>query len=180
MLTQLNIDGVKINVLRSTVGNITESDVVLAKASSAIIIGFNLKVNAQIKEYAKTSGVEIRTYEIIYKIVEDMEAAMKGMLDPVYEEKILGTAIVRQIFKFSKVGSIAGSYVTDGSIKHTAKARVLRADKVVYEGSINTLQREKETVKEVKKGLECGITLADFNELQVDDIIQAYEMVQVK
>ena len=180
MLTQLNIDGVKINVLRSTVGNITESDVVLAKASSAIIIGFNLKVNAQIKEYAKTSGVEIRTYEIIYKIVEDMEAAMKGMLDPVYEEKILGTAIVRQIFKFSKVGSIAGSYVTDGSIKHTAKARVLRADKVVYEGSINTLQREKETVKEVKKGFECGITLADFNELQVDDIIQAYEMVQVK
>lgn len=180
MLTQLNIDGVKINVLRSTVGNITESDVVLAKASSAIIIGFNLKVNAQIKEYAKTSGVEIRTYEIIYKIVEDMEAAMKGMLDPVYEEKMLGTAIVRQIFKFSKVGAIAGSYVTDGSIKHTAKARVLRADKVVYEGSINTLQREKETVKEVKKGFECGITLVDFNELQVDDIIQAYEMVQVK
>lgn len=179
-LEKLDVEGVKVNVIRSTVGAITEGDIVLAKASNAIIIGFNIRPNNAIKEYAKENGVELRLYDIIYKVVEDMEAAMKGMLDPIFEEQIIGSAEVRQLFKFSKVGTIAGSYVTDGSIKRDAKARIIRDSITIFDGNINSIQREKDTVKEVKKGLECGITIENFNDIKVGDIIEAYEMVEIK
>ena len=179
-LEKIEVEGVKVKVLRSSVGAITESDIVLANASNAIIIGFNIRPNNSIRDYAKEQGVEIRLYDIIYKAVEDMEAAMKGMLDPVYEEKVIGNAEVRQLFKFSKVGTIAGSYVLDGVIKSNSKVRVFRDSAVVYDGEINSIQREKDQVKEVKKGLECGITVTNFNDIKVGDIIEAYEMVEKK
>ena len=177
-LEKIEVEDVRIKVIRSSVGAITESDVVLAKASNAIIIGFNIRPNNSIRDYAKENGVEIRLYDIIYKVVEEMEAAMKGMLDPVYEEKILGSAEVRQLFKFSKVGVIAGSYVIDGIIKNDAKARIIRDGVVVYDGQVNSLQREKDSVKEVKKGFECGITIENFNDIKVKDTIEAYELVE--
>ena len=179
-LQKIQVEGVKINVIRSSVGGITESDIVLAKASSAIIIGFNVRPSKAISDKAKEDGVEIRFYNIIYKAVEEMEAAMRGMLDPEFEEKILGEADIRQIFKFSKIGNIAGSSVTDGVIKRDAKARVIRDGVVIYDGKIGSLQREKDSVKEVKKGYECGITIDGFNDIKVGDTIEAYEMVEVK
>ena len=179
-LEKIEVEGVKVKVLRSSVGAITESDIVLAHASNAIVIGFNIRPNNSIKDYAKEQDVEIRLYDIIYKAVEDIEAAMKGMLDPEYEEKVIGTAEVRQLFKFSKVGTIAGSYIQDGIIKSNSKVRVIRDSAVIYDGEINSIQREKDTVKEVKKGLECGITITNFNDIKVGDIIEAYEMVEKK
>lgn len=179
-LLKLDVEGVKINVIRSGIGAITESDVVLASASNAIIIGFNIRPNNQIIEYAKDKNVDIRLYNIIYKVVEEMEAAMKGKLDPEFEEKVLGQAEVRKLFKFSKVGTIAGSYVIDGIIKRDSKARVVRDGVVVYDGNINSIAREKDQVKEVKQGLECGITIENFNDIKEKDIIEAYEMVEIK
>ena len=179
-LQKIEVDGVKINVIRSTVGSITESDIVLAKASSAIIIGFNVRPSKNIADKAKDDGVEIRFYNIIYKAVEDMEAAMKGMLDPEFEEKILGSAIIKQIFKFSKVGNIAGCSVSDGIIKRDSSARIIRDGVVIYDGKIGSLQHEKDSVKEVKKGYECGITIDGFNDIKVGDVIESYEMVEVK
>nr|MCM1371236.1 translation initiation factor IF-2 [Clostridium sp.]MCM1444622.1 translation initiation factor IF-2 [Candidatus Amulumruptor caecigallinarius] len=177
-LEKIEVEGVKVNVIRSSVGAVTESDIVLARASNAIIIGFNVRPNNSIKDYANEQGVEIRLYNIIYKVVEDMEAAMKGMLDPEYEEKVLGSAEVRQLFKFSKVGVIAGSYVTDGIIKRDSKARIIRDGSVIYDGNIGSVQREKDAVKEVKKGLECGITIENYNDIKVGDVIESYEMVE--
>ena len=179
-LEKIEVEDVRVKVIRSSVGAITESDIVLAKASNAIIIGFNVRPNNQIKDKAKDSGVDIRLYNIIYKAVEEMEAAMKGMLDPIFEEKVLGTAEVRQLFKFSKVGIIAGSYITDGIVKRDAKARIIRDGVVVFDGSINSLQRGKDAVKEVKKGLECGITIENYTDIKVSDVIEAYEMVEIK
>ncbi|MDD2181680.1 MAG: translation initiation factor IF-2 [Bacilli bacterium] len=179
-LERIEIEGVRVKVVRSSVGAITESDVLLAKAAKAIIIGFNVRPNNEMRNHAKENNVEIRLYDIIYKAVEDMEAAMKGMLDPVYEEKIIGSAEVRQLFKFSKVGTIAGSYVIDGSMKSTALTRIIRDGIVIYSGKIQSIQREKDTVKEVKKGYECGITIEDYNDLKVGDIVEAFEMVEVK
>ena len=179
-LEKIEVEDVRVNVIRSSVGGITESDIVLAKASNAIIVGFNVRPTNNIRDYAKENGVEIRLYNIIYKAVEEIEAAMKGMLEPVYEEKITGTAEVRQLFKFSKVGTIAGSYVTDGVIKRDAKARVIRDGVVVYDGDIGSVQREKDSAKEVKKGLECGITISNYNDIKVGDIIESYEMVEIE
>ena len=179
-IEKIEVEGVKINVIRSSVGAITSSDVVLAKASNAIIIGFNVRPSNDIKDKAKEEGVEIRFYDIIYKAVEEMEAAMQGMLDPEYEENVLGSAEIKQIFKFSKVGNIAGSSVTDGVIKRDSKARIIRDGVVIYDGKIGSLQREKDTVKEVKKGYECGITIENFNDIKVGDVIEAYEMVEKK
>lgn len=179
-LEKIDIEGVKIKVVRSGVGAITESDIVLSKASNAILIGFNVRPNNSIKDYAKDNGVEIRLYDIIYKAVEEMEAAMKGMLDPVFEEQILGSAEVRELFKFSKVGIIAGSYVTDGIIKRDAKARLIRDGIVIFDGNINSLQRGKDAAKEVKKGLECGITIENYSDIKQGDIIEAYAMVEIK
>ena len=176
-LEKLEVEDVKVKVIRSSVGAITESDIVLAQASNAIVIGFNIRPNNAIKDYAKESGVEIRLYDIIYKAVEDMENAMRGMLDPTYVEHVLGSAEVRQLFKFSKVGVIAGSYILDGVIRSNAEARVIRDSKVIYDGEIGSLQREKDSVKEVKKGLECGITINNFNDIKVGDIIEALEFL---
>ena len=179
-LEKIEVEGVNVKVIRSSVGAITESDIVLASASNAIIIGFNIRPTGTIKDYAKEQGVDIRLYDIIYKAVEDMENAMRGMLDPEYVEKVIGTIEVRKLFKFSKVGIIAGSYVLDGVVKSNSKARIIRDSVVIYDGEIGSLQREKDSVKEVKKGLECGVTIERFNDIKVGDVIEAYEMVEVK
>ncbi len=179
-LSKLDVEGIKVNVIGSGIGSVTESDIVLAMASHAIILGFNIRPNSKIMDYAKEKNVEIRLYNIIYKLLEDMEDAMKGKLEPEYEEKILGSATVRKLFKFSKVGTIAGSYVNDGIIKRDSKARIIRDSIVIYDGNINSLAREKDQVKEVKQGLECGITIENFNDIKEGDVIEAYEIVEVK
>ncbi len=178
-LEKIDVEGVKVNVIRGAVGAITESDVVLASASNAIIIGFNVRGNTKTMDTAKQYGITIKTYDIIYKIVEDMEKAMKGMLDPEYEEKVMGTLEVRQLFKFSKVGLIAGCHVTSGVVKSNQKARIIRDDVVVYNGSVNTLQHEKDQVKEVKKDMDCGITLVNCQDYKEGDMIEVYELVEI-
>lgn len=179
-LLKINVEGVKVNVIRSATGAITESDVVLANASEAIIIGFNVRPSSKTKELAKEYNVDIRLHNIIYKVVEELESAMKGMLDPEYEEKVTGEIEVRKLFKFSKVGTIAGSYVTSGIVKSNSKARLIRDGVVIYDGAISSIQREKDTVKEVKQGFECGITLDNYNDIKEGDTIEAYEMVEIK
>ena len=179
-LQKIEVKGIKINIIRSDIGTITESDVVLANASNAIIIGFNVAPSPQTKEMAKEYSVDIRLYNIIYKAIEDMEAAMQGMLDPEFEEKVFGRAEVRKIFTFSKVGKIAGSYVTDGLIKSNSKIRVIRDGIIIHDGNIAGLQRGKDSVKEVKKGFECGITLESYSDLKEGDILESYDMVEVK
>ena len=179
-LGKINIDGVWVNVIRSGVGAITESDIILADASHAIIIGFNVRPNAKIMDFAKEKNVDIRLYNIIYKVVEDMESAIKGMLDPVFEEVILGEAEVRQIFKFSKIGIIAGSHVNKGVIKNNSEARLIRDGVVIYTGKIGSLQREKDSVKEVKNGYDCGITLDGYQDIKEGDIIETFTNVEVK
>ncbi len=179
-LEKINVEGVKVNVIRSGVGTITESDVILANASNAIIIGFNVMPTSQTKEIAERYNVDIRLYNIIYKAIEEIEAAMKGMLDPEFEEVTLGEAEVRQLFKFSKVGTIAGSHVISGTIKSNSKARIIRDGVIIFDSKIKSLQREKNEVKEVKNGFDCGITIENFNDIKENDIIQAYEMKEVK
>lgn len=179
-LEKIEVEGAKINIIRSSVGAITESDVVLASASKAIIIGFNVRANAKTLDIAKEYGIEIRNYDIIYKVVEDMEQAMKGMLDPEYEEKVIGTLEIRQMFKFSKVGLIAGCHVLTGSVKNNSNARIIRDGTVIYNGKIKTLQHEKDQVKEVKKGMDCGITLENCQDYKEQDIIEVYELVEIK
>lgn len=179
-LEKISVDGVKVNVIRGAVGAITESDIVLASASDAIIIGFNVRGNSKTMDIAKQYGVSIKNYDIIYKVVEDMEKAMKGMLDPEYEEKVTGTLEIRQIFKFSKVGLIAGCHVLSGTIKNNEKARIVRDGVVVYNGSIKTLQHEKDQVKEVKKDMDCGLTLENCQDYKEKDIIEVYDLVEIK
>ncbi len=179
-LEKINVENVTVKVIRSGIGTITESDVVLANASDAIIIGFNVSPSSKTKEIAREYGVDIRLYTIIYKVVEEMELAMKGMLDPEFEEHELGEAVIRKIFKFSKVGNIAGSYVESGIMKNGSLARVIRDGIVIYDGKIASIQREKDTVKEVKKGFECGITLDNYSDIKEGDIIKSLEMVEVK
>ena len=179
-LLKLDVEGIKINIIRSGIGAVSESDIVLAAASDAIIIGFNIRPDNKTMEYAKERNVEIRLYDIIYKLVEEVEQAMRGRLEPKFEEKVMGQAEVRKLFKFSKVGTIAGSMVTSGIIKRDAKARVIRDGVIVYDGAINTIAREKDQVKEVKSGLECGITIENFNDIKEGDIIEAYEIVEVE
>ena len=179
-LEKIDVEGVRIKVIRSGIGTITESDVVLANASNAIIIGFNVIPSNITKEVAKEYNVDIRLYTIIYKAVEEMELAMKGMLDPEFEEKVLGSAEIKRIFKFSKVGNIAGVLVTDGIMKNGASVRVIRDGIIIHDGKIASIQREKDTVKEVKKGFECGITLESYSDIKEGDILENYEMVEVK
>ena len=180
-LEKIKEQDVRVKVIRSGIGAITESDVVLASASDAIIIGFNVIASSSAKDIAKDNNIDIRLYTIIYKLVEDIEAAINGMLDPEYEEKIIGEAEIRKIFKFSKIGNIAGSYITSGIVKNGALARVIRDGVVIAsDEKIASLQREKDTVKEVKKGFECGITLEKFNDFKEGDTIEAYEMIEVK
>ena len=179
-LEKIDVEGVKINVIRGAVGGITESDVVLAQASNAIIIGFNVRGSNKVVDIAKEYNVEIRLYDIIYKVVEDMEKAMKGMLEPIYEEKVTGTVEVRQLFKFSKVGMIAGCHVTSGIIKNNDKARVVRDGIVIYNGSIKSLQHEKDTVKEMSKDHDCGLTLENFQDYKEGDTIEVYELIEIE
>ena len=179
-LEKIEVEGVKINVIRGAVGGITESDIVLASASNALIIGFNVRGNNKVLDMAKQYSIEIRLYDIIYKLVEDMEKAMKGMLEPIYEEKVTGTAEIRQLFKFSKVGMIAGCHVTSGTIKNNDKARVVRDSIVIYNGSIKSLQHEKDQVKEMSKDHDCGLTLDNFQDYKEGDIIEVYELVEVE
>ena len=179
-LLKLDVDGIKVNVIRSGIGGISESDVILADASNAIIIGFNIRPDHKVSETAKDKGIEIRYYDIIYKVVEDMEDALKGKLEPEFEEKILGTAEVRKLFKFSKVGTIAGSYVTSGVIKRNASSRIIRDGIVINDSTIASIAREKDQVREVKQGLECGITIDNFNDIKEGDVIEAYELVEIK
>ncbi len=179
-LEKIDVEGVKVNVIRSGIGTITESDVVLANASNALVIGFNVMPSAITKEVAKEYSVDIRLYTIIYKVIEEMELAMKGMLDPEFEEKVLGNAEIRKIFTFSKIGKIAGCYVLDGIVKSGTNARVIRDGVIIYDGHIASIQREKDVVKEVKKGFECGITLENFSDIKEGDIIEDYEMVEIK
>ena len=179
-LEKISVDGVKVSVIRGAVGAITESDIVLASASDALIIGFNVRANQKTMDMAKQYNITIKTYDIIYKVVEDMEKAMKGMLDPEYEEKVTGTLEVREIFKFSKIGLIAGCHVLSGTVKNNQKARIIRDDVVVYNGSVKTLQHEKDQVKEVKKDMDCGITLENCQDYKEKDIIEVYDLVEIK
>ncbi len=179
-LEKIHIGDVSVKVIRSGIGTITESDVVLANASNAIIIGFNVVPSNITKEIAKEYNVDIRLYTIIYKLVEEMELAIQGMLDPEYEEKVIGTVEIRKIFKYSKIGNIAGCYVTDGIVKNNSSVRVIRDSVVITETKISSLQRGKESVKEMKKGFECGITLEAFNDIKEGDILEVFELVEVK
>lgn len=179
-LNKIDVEGVKVNVIRGGVGTITESDITLANASNAIIIGFNVRPSAKTMDFAKDYNVEIKLYDIIYKMIEDIENSMKGLLEPVYEEVITGHAEIRQIFKFSKVGNIAGSHVTDGVIKNGSKARLIRDGIVLYTGNIKSVQREKDQVKEVKKDMDCGITLENYQDIKEGDIIETYDLNEVK
>ena len=177
-LLKLDVEGVHINIIRSGIGTVSPTDITLASASNAIIIGFNIRPDNKTMDFAKERNVDIRLYNIIYKLVEEVEAAMKGKLDPIFEEKVLGNAEVRKLFKFSKVGTIAGSMVTNGIIRRDAKARIIRDGVIIYDGAINTIAREKDQVKEVKSGIECGITIENFNDIKPGDIIEAYEIIE--
>ncbi|MDD3191237.1 MAG: translation initiation factor IF-2, partial [Bacilli bacterium] len=179
-LEKVEVEGAKIEIVRSAVGSITETDISLAIAANAIIIGFNVRPTAQIMDLAKEKGIEVRLYNIIYKVLEDIEAAMKGLLDPVFEEKVIGQAEVRDTFKASKIGTIAGCYITSGMIQRNCDIRLIRDSIVVYEGKLSSLKRFKDDVKEVKLGYECGMTIENFNDIKVGDMIEAYVMEKVK
>ncbi len=178
-LEKLSNEEVVVKTIHGGVGTINESDVVLASASNAIIIGFNVRVDAQAKATADREGVDLRLYKVIYDAINDVEAAMKGLLDPIFEEKIIGHAEVRQIFKASGVGNIAGSYVTDGFFQRDCMVRVTRGGELIHEGKLGSLKRFKDDVKEVKTNFECGLVIEDFNDVQEEDIIEAYIMVEV-
>ncbi|HAQ1760019.1 TPA: translation initiation factor IF-2 [Enterococcus faecium] len=179
-LKKIDVEGVRVKIVHSAVGAINESDVTLAAASNAIIIGFNVRPTPQAKVQADTEEVDIRLYRIIYKAIEEIETAMKGMLDPEFEEKITGQMIVRETFKVSKVGTIAGAYVTEGYIRRDSGVRVIRDGIVIYEGQLASLKRFKDDVKEVKMGYECGAMIEKFNDIKVDDVIEGFIMEEVK
>ena len=179
-LEKVNVEGVKISIIRSGVGAVTETDISLAVASNSVIIAFNIRPNQKIIDTAKEKNIEIRQYNIIYKLLEDIEAAMKGMLDPVYEEKITGQVEVRQLFKVSKIGTIAGSYVQSGYIERNCGVRLIRDSIIIYTGKLSSLRRGKDDVKEVKAGFECGLMIENYNDIKVGDIIEGYIMEEVK
>ncbi|MBR5595779.1 MAG: translation initiation factor IF-2, partial [Lachnospiraceae bacterium] len=178
-LMKLTNEEVVVKCIHGGVGAINESDVTLAATSSAIIIGFNVRPDATAKATAEREGVDIRLYRVIYQAIEDIEAAMKGMLDPIFEEKVLGHAEVRQIFKASQIGNIAGSYVLDGIFQRGCKVRITREGEQIFEGELASLKRFKDDVKEVKAGFECGLVFDGFDKMQEFDIVEAYTMVEV-
>ena len=179
-LEKIDVEGVRINVIRHTAGAISESDLMLAIASKAIIVGFNVRPTAAIRKMAKEEGVDIRLYNIIYKAVEQMESAMKGLLDPIFEEVIHGQAEVRQLFKASKIGTIAGCMVTDGKIVRNSFVRLMRDGVVIYDGKMSSLKRFQNDAREVAEGYECGITIENYNDIKIDDVIEAYGEVAVE
>ncbi|EAD5401939.1 translation initiation factor IF-2 [Listeria monocytogenes] len=179
-LRKIDVEGVNVKIIHTAVGAINESDITLAAASNAIIIGFNVRPTTQAREAAENESVDIRLHRVIYKAIDEIEAAMKGMLDPEFQEKIIGQAQVRQTINVSKVGTIAGCYVTDGKITRDSGVRIIRDGIVVFEGEIATLKRFKDDAKEVAKGYECGITVQNFNDIKEDDVIEAYVMEEIE
>ncbi len=179
-LKKIDVEGVRVNIVHSAVGAINESDVTLAAASNAIIIGFNVRPTPQARQQAEAEQVDIRLHRIIYKAIEEIETAMKGMLDPEFEEKIIGQMVVRETYKVSKVGTIAGCYVTDGFIRRDSGVRVIRDGIVIFEGVLASLKRFKDDVKEVRQGFECGAMVEKYNDLKVDDVIEAFIMEEIK
>jgi translation initiation factor IF-2 len=178
-LSRLSTDEVKVNIVHSAVGGITESDVNLALASKAVIIGFNARADAAARKLAESSGVDIRYYNIIYEAVDEIKAALSGMLSPERKESIIGLVEIRQVFKISRIGTVAGCFVVDGTVKRGAKIRVLRDNVVIHDGELDSLKRFKEDVREVKAGFECGLSVKNFNDLKVGDQIEVYEIVEV-
>ena len=174
------MEGARVKIIHSGAGAITESDIILATASNAIVIGFNVRPDVNAKRAAESENVDVRLHRIIYKAIEEIEAAMKGMLDPEFEEKIIGQAEVRTTFKVSKIGTIAGSYVIEGKITRDSGIRLIREGVVVFEGEIDTLKRFKDDVKEVATNYECGITIKNFNDIKEGDIIEAYVMEEIE
>ncbi|HDX9627076.1 TPA: translation initiation factor IF-2 [Bacillus cereus] len=179
-LRKIDVEGVKVKIIHTGVGAITESDVILASASNAIVIGFNVRPDVNAKRTAELENVDVRLHRIIYKVIEEIESAMQGMLDPEFEEKVIGQAEVRQTFKVTKVGTIAGCYVIDGKITRDSGVRIIRDGVVIFEGQLDTLKRFKDDVKEVAQNYECGITIERYNDLKEGDIIEAYIMEEVK
>lgn len=179
-LQKIEVEGVRVKIIHTAVGAINESDITLATASNAIIIGFNVRPTPQAKIQAESDQVDIRLHRIIYNVIDEIETAMKGMLDPEFEEKITGQAIVRETYNVSKLGTIAGSYVLEGVVKRSSSVRLIRDNIVIYEGELASLKRFKDDAKEVKLGFECGIMIDGYNDIKVDDIIEAYEMVEIK
>ncbi|MFI3202245.1 MAG: translation initiation factor IF-2, partial [Eubacteriales bacterium] len=178
-LLKLSNEEVVVKIIHSGVGAINESDVILASASQAIVIGFNVRPDATAKITSEREGVEVKLYKVIYQAIEDVQAAMKGLLDPIFEEKIIGHAEIRQIFKASAIGNIAGSYVLDGEFQRGCKVRITRAGEQVYEGNLDSLKRFKDDVKEVKAGYECGLLFEEYDQFQELDVVEAYIMVEV-
>ncbi len=178
-LNKLSTEEVKVNILHSAVGEITESDVTLAKASQAIIIGFNVRANPQAREAARRDGIEIRYYSIIYDVVDDIKAALGGLLAPTLREKYLGAASIRNVFSITKIGKIAGCMVTEGIVKRGAKVRLLRDNIVIHEGTLKTLKRFKDEVKEVREGYECGMAFENYNDIKIDDTIECFEIEEI-
>ncbi|GAB4191044.1 MAG: hypothetical protein Kow00108_26330 [Calditrichia bacterium] len=177
-LGKINSQEVKINIVRSAVGPITESDVLLAAASDAVVVGFHVRANSAAKKLAEKENVEIRLYKIIYDLIDDIKKAMEGMLSPIEREIVVGTVEVREVFKISKVGTIAGCYVTSGKINRNNRVRLIRNDIEIYDGELSSLKRFKDDVKEVASGYECGLMIKNYNDIKVGDIIEAYETVQ--
>lgn len=180
MLEKIDIQGFHVNIVRSGVGAISENDITLASASSAIVIGFNVRPTAAVKQIAESQGVEIRLYNIVYRITEDIEKALKGMLEPTYEEQVIGQASVRQLFKISKIGTIAGCMVTDGIVKRDSMVTVIREGIVVYKGKLSSLKRGKDDTKEVKQGFECGLSIENYNDIKEDDVLEFSVMKEVE
>ncbi|MDG3043778.1 hypothetical protein OE903_06515 [Bacillus sp. B6(2022)] len=167
-------------IIHTGVGAITESDIILASASNAIVIGFNVRPDGNAKSTAETENVDIRLHRIIYKVIDEIEAAMKGMLDPEYEEKVIGQVEVRQTFKVSKIGTIAGGYVTEGTITRDSGIRLIRDGVVIFEGEVDVLKRFKDDVKEVSQGYECGITIKKYNDIREGDVMESFVMQEIE
>jgi translation initiation factor IF-2 len=178
-LSRLSTDEVRINIVHAGVGAITESDVNLALASKAVIIGFNTRADATARKLAETSGVDIRYYNIIYEAVDEVKAALSGMLTPEKKEAVLGLVEVRQVFRISKIGTVAGCYVTEGLIRRNARVRVLRDNVVIHDGELESLKRFKDDVREVKSGFECGLSIKSYSDIKVGDQLEAYEVQEV-
>ena len=179
-LAKIDVEGVNVRIIHTGVGAINESDITLAVASNAVVIGFNVRPDGNAKQMAQTEQVDIRLHSIIYKVIEEIEAAMTGLLDPEFVEKVIGLAEVRQVYKVSKIGTIAGAYVTEGKVSRDGKVRVIRDSVVIYEGEIDTLRRFKDAVKEVQSGYECGMTVENFNDIKEGDVFEVYIMEEVK
>ena len=179
-LAKIDVEGVNVRIIHTGVGAINESDITLAVASNAVVIGFNVRPDGNAKQMAQTEQVDIRLHSIIYKVIEEIEAAMTGLLDPEFVEKVIGLAEVRQVYKVSKIGTIAGAYVTEGKVSRDGKVRVIRDSVVIYEGEIDTLRRFKDDVKEVQSGYECGMTVENFNDIKEGDVFEVYIMEEVK